>query len=449
MSSGHKTVTGFCTVLLGLVLVIAGLVLRWPVWAWGAAAVAFVTVCLAMRRWAVPPVDPLSQEFTAEPDRPTDPPERREEIVTDVVLPSAAQDYDFRFSATIRWWPEEQPKNSAPFSPAGVAVSAVLDRAREVTEQWQPHRGSVAQHRLSGELAVMRADSEGRVLAMAENVTLTLWEADAVRLRKLATVRKDETLWAHERRYERDRREYLGNDVLHDTGSAVVWWLAKNDEQIRKTVDDLGVLAQLTSAANNEEVPERYAHLVPHPTGVQEGPAPAASGYPNGYRDGDPTGHVNGHGHGRANGHGHVGEHGNGNAVGSAPDGAPLFGAPFEAPFETDTDVAPSPVEVFTDLLAAMEVPAGDPDAGVLTRALHEGAAKVAREGASEAIRQHFDPAAQEPTPPGTPTPSSTPGTPGASDPSDTLSTSATPGTPDTPDTPGEVDDGTLDAPEV
>ncbi|UNS95930.1 hypothetical protein MMF93_05035 [Streptomyces tubbatahanensis] len=434
MSSGHKTVTGFCTVLLGLVLVIAGLALRWPAWAWGTAAVAFVSACLAMRRWAVPPVDPLAQEFTAEPDRPTDPPERREETVTDVVLPSAAQDYDFRFSATIRWWPEEQPKNSAPFSPAGVAVSAVLDRAREVTEQWQPHRGSVAQHRLSGELAVMRADPEGRVLAMAENVTLTLSEADAVRLRKLAAVRKDETLWAHERRYERDRRECLGNDVLHDTGSAVVWWLTKNDEQIRKTVDDLGVLAQLTSAANNEEVPERYAHLVPHPTGVPEGPAPAANGCLNGRHDGDPAGHVNGHGH--------VGEHGHGHFAGSVPGGAPPFGAPLEAGFETNEDVAPSPVEVFTDLLAAMEVRAGDPDAGVLARALHEGAAKIAREGASEAIRQRFDPAAQEPAPPGTPTSSSTQGTPG------TQGAPDTPSTPGTPATPGGVDDDTLDAPE-
>ncbi|MGY1434369.1 hypothetical protein [Streptomyces reniochalinae] len=443
MSSGHKTVTGFCTVLLGLVLVIAGLALRWPAWAWGAAAVAFVTVCLAMRRWAVPPIDPLSQEFTAEPDRPTDPPERREETVADVVLPSAAQDYDFRFSATIRWWPEEQPKNSAPFSPAGVAVSAVLDRAREVTEQWQPHRGSVAQHRLSGELAVMRADPEGRVLAMAENVTLTLSEADAVRLRKLATVRKDETLWAHERRYERDRREYLGNDVLHDTGSAVVWWLAKNDDQIRKTVDDLGVLAQLTSAANNQEVPERYAHLVPHPTGVPEGAAPTANGYLNGHRDGGPAGQVDGYGHGYAGAHGH------GNFPGSAPGDAPPFGAPFE----TDADAAPSPVEVFTDLLAAMEVPAGDPDAGVLARALHEGALKIAREGASEAIRQRFDPAAPEPASPGTPDASAPPDTPSAPGPSAMPDTSSMPSTPDAsapPDTSGTSSaPGPVDAPEV
>lgn len=356
MSSGHKTVSGFCTVLLGLVLVLVGLVLHWPVWAWAVAAFLFAAAALVLSRLATPAVDPLSQEFTAEPDRPTDPPERREQTVTDVVLPSAAEDYDFRFSATVRWWPQELPKDSPPFSPAGVAVSAVLERARAVTEGWQPHRGSLAQHRLVGELAVMLPDPGGRVLAMAENVTLTLAEADAVRLRKLATVRKDEILWSHERRYERDRREYLGKDVLQDTGSAVVWWLAKNDDQIRKTVDDLGVLAQLSAAANNRDVPERYAALVPRPTG-----APETDGQPNGYG-------YNGNGH----------------------NGLPQFGRAFEV---QGTGV-PAPVDAFERLLAVMGVPAGHEDSGVLARALYEGAAQVGREEASEDIRRRFDPAA-------------------------------------------------------
>ncbi|MBQ0865560.1 hypothetical protein [Streptomyces sp. RK75] len=371
MSSGHKTMSGFCTVLLGLVLVLVGLVLHWPVWAWAVVALLFTAAALVLSRLATPAVDPLSQEFTAEPDRPTDPPERREQTVTDVVLPSAAEDYDFRFSATVRWWPQELPKDSPPFSPAGVAVSAVLERARAVTETWQPHRGSLAQHRLVGELAVMLPDPCGRVLAMAENVTLTLTEADAVRLRKLATVRKDEILWSHERRYERDRREYLGKDVLHDTGSAVVWWLAKNDDQIRKTVDDLGVLAQLSAAANNRDVPERYAALVPRPTG-----APEAEGQPNGY------------GH---NGYGHSGNGHNGNGHNGVPQ--------FSRAFGVDGTGAPAPVDAFERLLAAMGVPAGHADSGVLARALYEGAAQVGREEASEDLRRRFDPAvAPEPS---------------------------------------------------
>ncbi|WP_237547420.1 MULTISPECIES: hypothetical protein [Streptomyces] len=98
---------------------------------------------------------------------------------------------------------------------------------------------------------------------MAENVTLTLHEPDQERLTKLAEIRKDKAVWEHQRTYEQSKREYLGDDVLKDTGSAVVWWLAKNDNHIEKTVADLGLLAQLTSAANDADIPERLQDLIP------------------------------------------------------------------------------------------------------------------------------------------------------------------------------------------
>ena len=100
---------------------------------------------------------------------------------------------------------------------------------------------------------------------MAESVTLTLSERDQERLEKLASVRKDKAVWEHERTYERSRREYLGEDVLKDTGSAVVWWLARNEDRVDKTVEDIGLLAQLSSAANNQMVAPPFEHLVPHP----------------------------------------------------------------------------------------------------------------------------------------------------------------------------------------
>ncbi|MFI7245756.1 hypothetical protein [Streptomyces qinglanensis] len=352
MSSGHKTVAGFCTVLLSLVLVITGLAMRWPAWGWGTAAALLAVAVAVVPRLTAPAVDPLSAEFTTEPDRPTDPPERREQRVTDAVLPSAAEDYDFRFSATVRWCPQEAPKGSAPFSPSGVAIGAVLERAREITETCRPQRSSLAQHRLVGELAVMLPDPGGRLLVMAEEVTLTLTEPDTARLRKLSTVRKDEALWSHERRYEQDRRDYLGKDVLQDTGTAVVWWLAKNEDQIHKAVGDLGVLAQLSAAANDRDVPERYAHWVPA----------------------QPEGHQ---------------------AHGPAPDGdAPHSNHPLEVPGAVGPGTPP--VNAFERLLDALGVPAGHEDAGVLARALHEGAVQVGREGAIESVRQRFDPATVE-----------------------------------------------------
>ncbi len=114
---------------------------------------------------------------------------------------------------------------------------------------------------------------------MALDVVLALSEEDQRRLDRLAAIRKDEEVWRHERKYEKDRRAYLGGDVLLDTGSAVVWWLTKNDDQVEKTVKDIGLLARLTSAANNEQVAEPFRHLVPEAfpkesaTETERGPA--------------------------------------------------------------------------------------------------------------------------------------------------------------------------------
>ncbi|NEA41184.1 hypothetical protein G3I42_18310 [Streptomyces sp. SID11385] len=117
----------------------------------------------------------------------------------------------------------------------------------------------------------MRPDRSGHVRAMAEDIRLTLRPHDQERLERLAELRKRKAVWEHERTHEQSRRAYLGDDVLKDTGSAVVWWLARNDGRIDKTVQDLGLLAQLTSAANDTEVPERLRALLAQPPGEDRG----------------------------------------------------------------------------------------------------------------------------------------------------------------------------------
>ncbi|MEV7089213.1 hypothetical protein AB0O07_25555 [Streptomyces sp. NPDC093085] len=265
MTSGHKTVTVFLVLIFGLVLTIAGFSLRWPPWAWAAGALALaaavlVAVLLARRRQ-----DPFEPRYLQEPDLPLPPVERRELRITGVALPSLLDDYDFLLSATVRWCPLSVPSGSPPVNPGGLAVEAVLARASRVTAERHPARSSLVEHELNGALATMAEDALGRVQAMALDVSLGLAEEDAARLAKLAAVRKDEAVWEHERKYEESRRAYLGGDVLRSTGSAVVWWLHRNEEQIDKTVKDLGLLAQLTSAANDTDVSERLRHLVPWP----------------------------------------------------------------------------------------------------------------------------------------------------------------------------------------
>ncbi|APE20464.1 MULTISPECIES: hypothetical protein [Streptomyces] len=257
MSSGHKTMSAFLTVIGSLIVVILGLCVGWPSWVWPLAlcvlaAVAGLPLLSARRRRPlIPP------EYTLEPDLPIPPVERWEKIVREVALPSRAADYDFLFTAVVRWVPSDAPHGAPEVSYAGLALDAVLQRAAEITAAQLPHRAGLVQHQLSGELATMLPDPTGRVRAMADHVEVVLSEEDQERLDKLATVRKNETVWEHERKYEQSKRSYLGKDVLSSTGSAVVWWLAKNNDQVDRAVADIGLLAQLTAVANDEPVPER------------------------------------------------------------------------------------------------------------------------------------------------------------------------------------------------
>ncbi|WP_050514606.1 hypothetical protein [Streptomyces rimosus] len=265
MSSGYKTATVFLTVICALLLVIAGLSLRWPTWAWSLSTAVLITGAATAFWFDSRRPAHGAWEHPAHPDLPVPPVERWERTVAGVALPSSVPDYDFLFSATIRWRPLGAAVDAPRVNAGGLAVDAVLARARDITARQNPHHSTLAQHQLDGALGTMEPDVTARVEAMAENVTLQLSDADRERLTKLSTVRKDEDVWEHERNYERSKRAYLGTEVLKDTGSAVVWWMAKHDDRIEKTVDLIGPLAQLSSAANNREVPELFRHLIASP----------------------------------------------------------------------------------------------------------------------------------------------------------------------------------------
>jgi hypothetical protein len=268
VTTARKTTTIVLTVLCGLGLTIVGLTLRWPLWAWPAAALLLlvpgVAAQLAARRRRTVPVV-FEEQLTATPV------ERTDRQVSRVSLPSAWEDYNFVFSATVRWYLLEPPGGGPVLNPGGLAVEAVLQRARAITERREPGQASLVAHELSGALARLSADPTASLQAMAENISLTLPEPDQERLDRLADVRKDKAVWEHRRKYEQNRRQYLGEDVLKDTGSAVVWWLARNEDHVEKTVADLPLLAQLTSAANDTDIPERLLPLFAPPPGEADG----------------------------------------------------------------------------------------------------------------------------------------------------------------------------------
>ncbi|MFE6663445.1 hypothetical protein ACFVFH_07745 [Streptomyces sp. NPDC057697] len=209
----------------------------------------------------------------AEPEPPTAPTEQpyQETRVVDAALPSAADGYDFLFSATVWWKPVPEHANWSDGAFPALAVSSVVSRALEIVRREEPGRASFARYLLDGELGAPLPDRSGRVRALAADVTLTLAPADRDRLRKLNDLRKDEEIWEYERQHERNKRSYLGEDVLKSTGSAVVWWLARHEDDIEKAVDMIGPLARIAAAAKDQEVPEIFRHLLVPPADVRSG----------------------------------------------------------------------------------------------------------------------------------------------------------------------------------
>ncbi|QDQ10428.1 hypothetical protein [Streptomyces spectabilis] len=270
MRSGQKTMTLFVTVILGLILVILGLSTSWPLWAWPATALLLLIIAAITHNVLSRGAEELPSAAALGPQPELFTLERPERRVTHVALPSATPDYDFSFAATVLWAELEAPEEAPVINAAGLAVNAILQRAQQLTEGQPPTRSAFVQHQLNGALGTMRMDPTGRVLAMAQDVSLSLPEQDRERLSKLSNVRKDEDVWEHERNYERSKRTYLGNDVLKDAGSAVVWWLSRNDEEVEGTVDRIGLLARLSAAANNDVVAPPFEHLVPPPPSVAE-----------------------------------------------------------------------------------------------------------------------------------------------------------------------------------
>lgn len=256
----------------GLAPAALGNLLHWSVWQWGfmsmvttSGSLLLLVTVLGSDRTTADSYEPEQPESPAPVEEPY-----RETHVTDAALPSAADGYDFRFSATVWWKPIADHIGRSEDSSPALAVSSVVTRARELVRHEEPGRANFAQYLLDGELGVARPDQYERVVVMAADVTLALAPADRERLRKLNNLCKDEELWERERQYERSKRRYLGDDVLKSAGSAVVWWLARHEDEIEKAVTMIGPLAQIASAANDEEVPELFRHLLIPPAGTSE-----------------------------------------------------------------------------------------------------------------------------------------------------------------------------------
>jgi hypothetical protein len=188
---------------------------------------------------------------------PPPPVQFQEHAITGVRLRSALADYNFVFSATVLWLPSPGRVGGT----GELAGDEVVRRADEITKCRDPNEATFIASDLTPALGMLQPDRSGRVQAKAEYIRLQVLPEDKLRLEELARLRKEEGLWEYQRRYQVNKRRYLRTDVLKDPGSAVVWWLAKHEDDPRQVAESIDVLVRLAEAANggNDAAPTASA----------------------------------------------------------------------------------------------------------------------------------------------------------------------------------------------
>lgn len=250
MTSQRRIVVPVLAGVAAVVLVVLGIKLHWAVW----FLAVLVLACCAVGVLAYFAGRPAPPEVLGPPLPVVEPPTPPQLVaVQGVNLASSWDDYEFLFGATIYWRPVGGPTATRHLRPAARAVDAIIERAATVAASERPDLAVRLQHRLNDILGVLEQDPSGRIEAWADQVQITLPDADVQRLCRMAEIRKDKVLWEHERRFECDRRQYLSEDVLRSTGSALVWWLTRNESDVTGAAELIDTLARLSAAARDEQ----------------------------------------------------------------------------------------------------------------------------------------------------------------------------------------------------
>ncbi|MBV9380205.1 MAG: hypothetical protein JO242_05985, partial [Streptosporangiaceae bacterium] len=200
-------------------------------------------VLAAVTRWpqAPPQADPAPVAVAVPPP----PAQFQTQPITGIRLPTPLADYHFEFAASVFWLPSADGVRGA----SDIAVNEIIRRACKITEQRDPGEVTLAASDLSVALGMLLPDPTGQVEVRAESVHLQLPPGDQKRLDEFATLRKQEGLWEYQRRYQVSKRHYLRTDVLKDAGSAVVWWLAKHEDNLEQVAANIDILTRLAHAA--------------------------------------------------------------------------------------------------------------------------------------------------------------------------------------------------------
>jgi hypothetical protein len=207
-------------------------------------------VLVAVSRWWPAPAPAQDQTVPVTVTEVTPPPlQFQAHAISGVRLRSAFADYNFIFDANVLW----HPSTDGASGMGEIAAYEIIRRADEITGQRNPNETALVASDLTRHLGALQLDPSGLVQVKAESIRLQLLPEDQRRLDQFARLRKEEGLWDYQRQYQMNQRRYLRTDVLKDSGSAVVWWLAKHEDDPRQVAESIDVLTRLAHAANHAD----------------------------------------------------------------------------------------------------------------------------------------------------------------------------------------------------
>ena len=127
----------------------------------------------------------------------------------------------------------------------------MLDRAIDAARAIAPSDHTAAGYRLAAALSEPLVAPRAAVQVWASDVRVDLADEDSERLAKLERIQKNLRLWEQERVHEKEVRRYLGEDALASPGTALVWWLARHEDDIRGAVDRIPDLTRISAVARD------------------------------------------------------------------------------------------------------------------------------------------------------------------------------------------------------
>jgi len=177
--------------------------------------------------------------------------------VRDAELGSASAGFNFRFSCRVFSQPNRPGAEPHP-SIYDVARHSVLQRAVEVARDAELTEREAVQNKLAAVLGGYRVELTGQLRVWADEVVVTVTDADLQAVRRKLDLDRELLDWRHKKEMERHERDFVA-EMLRDPQLALAWWVSRNQQHIAQAADMMEPLRRLSDTVHGRSTPASAA----------------------------------------------------------------------------------------------------------------------------------------------------------------------------------------------